>query len=220
VKSIVVMEQVNLKIQNRLNPKVVIPRESRDKRVKVSSMIDRIIAVLLLLFFSPILMLAFLLLLVEDGFPLIFKQQRVGRNDKDFYIYKIRSMRRETPQVSTNELSNPEKYRLKTGKFFRKYSIDELPNLWNIIKGDMHFVGPRPLMRREKELHALRLKYGILEIKPGITGFAQVNGRDIMSVSRKVALERHYKQNRSLRLKAFILAKTAVTVLRAAGVKF
>jgi O-antigen biosynthesis protein WbqP len=75
-------------------------------------------------------------------------------------------------------------------------------------------------MRREKELHALRLKYGILEIKPGITGFAQVNGRDIMSVFRKVALERHYKQNRSLRLKAFILAKTAVTVLRAAGVKF
>lgn len=214
------MEQVNLKIQNRLNPKVVIPRESRDKRVKVSSMIDRIIAVLLLLFFSPILMLALLLLLVEDGFPLIFKQQRVGRNDKDFYIYKIRSMRMETPQVSTNELSNPEKYRLKTGKFFRKYSIDELPNLWNIIKGDMHFIGPRPLMRREKELHALRLKYGILEIKPGITGFAQVNGRDIMSVSRKVALERHYKQNRSLRLKAFILAKTAVIVLRAVGVKF
>ena len=214
------MEQVNLKIQNRLNPKVVIPRESRDKRVKVSSMIDRIIAVLLLLFFSPILMLAFLLLLVEDGFPLIFKQQRVGRNDKDFYIYKIRSMRRETPQVSTNELSNPEKYRLKTGKFFRKYSIDELPNLWNIIKGDMHFIGPRPLMRREQELHALRLKYNILEIKPGITGFAQVNGRDIMSVSRKVALERHYKQNRSLRLKALILAKTAVIVLRAAGVKF
>jgi len=214
------MEQVNLKIQNRLNPKVVIPRESRDKRVKVSSMIDRIIAILLLLFFSPILMLALLLLLVEDGFPLIFKQQRVGKNDKDFYIYKIRSMRRETPQVSTNELSNPEKYRLKTGKFFRKYSIDELPNLWNIIKGDMHFIGPRPLMRREKELHALRLKYGILEIKPGITGFAQVNGRDIMSVSRKVALERHYKQNRSLRLKAFILAKTAVIVLRAVGVKF
>ena len=214
------MEQVNLKIQNRLNPKVVIPRESRDKRVKVSSMIDRIIAVLLLLFFSPILMLALLFLLVEDGFPLIFKQQRVGRNDKDFYIYKIRSMRRETPQVSTNELSNPEKYRLKTGKFFRKYSIDELPNLWNIIKGDMHFVGPRPLMRREKELHALRLKYGILEIKPGITGFAQVNGRDIVSVSRKVVLERYYKKNRSLRLKAFILAETAVIVLRAAGVKF
>ena len=214
------MEQVNLKIQNRLNPKVVIPRESRDKRVKVSSMIDRIIAVLLLLFFSPILMLAFLLLLVEDGFPLIFKQQRVGRNDKDFYIYKIRSMRRETPQVSTNELSNPEKYRLKTGKFFRKYSIDELPNLWNIIKGDMHFVGPRPLMRREKELHALRLKYGILEIKPGITGFAQVNGRDTVSVQRKIALERYYSMNRSLRLKGFILAKTTVMVLRAAGVKF
>jgi len=209
-----------LKIQNRLNPKVVIPRESRDKRVKVSSMIDRIIAVLLLLFFSPILMLALLLLMVEDGFPLIFKQQRVGHNDKDFYIYKIRSMRRETPQVSTNEMSNPEKYRLKTGKIFRKYSIDELPNLWNIIKGDMHFIGPRPLMRREKELHALRLKYGILEIKPGITGFAQVNGRDIVSVPRKVALERYYTKNRSLRLKAFILAKTAVIVLRAAGVKF
>jgi len=214
------MEQVNLNVQKHINPKVAIPRELQDTNLKVSSMIDRIMAVLLLLLFSPILMVAFLLLLVEDGFPLIFKQQRVGKNDKDFYIYKIRSMRRETPQVSTNELSNPEKYRLKTGKFFRKYSIDELPNLWNIIKGDMHFIGPRPLMRREKELHALRLKYGILEIKPGITGFAQVNGRDIMSISRKVVLERHYKMKKSLRLKVFILAKTAVIVLRAAGVKF
>jgi len=214
------MEQVNLNIQNRVNPKIEIPRELKYTNIKVSSMIDRIIAVLLLLLFSPILMVAFLLLLVEDGFPLIFKQQRVGQNDKDFYIYKIRSMRRETPQVSTNELSNPEKYRLKTGKIIRKYSIDELPNLWNIIKGDMHFIGPRPLMRREQDLHALRLKYGILDIKPGITGFAQVNGRDIVSVPRKLVLERYYKKNRSLRLKAFILAKTAVLVLRAAGVKF
>jgi len=220
VKSIVEMEQVNLNIQKQFNPKVAIPRELKDTNVKVSSMIDRIIAVLLLLLFSPTLIVAFLLLFIEDGFPLVFKQQRVGKNDKDFYIYKIRSMRRNTPQVSTNELSNPEKYRLKTGKFFRKYSIDELPNLWNIIKGDMHFIGPRPLMRREKELHELRLRYKILEIKPGITGFAQVNGRDIVSVPRKVALERYYTKNRSFRLKAFILAKTAVIVLRAAGVKF
>lgn len=214
------MEQVNLNIKPPLNPPAVIPRESRGIRVQISSMIDRIIATLLLLIFSPILLVAFLFLLIEDGFPLIFKQQRVGKDDQDFYIYKIRSMKRETPQVSTNELSNPEKYRLKTGKFIRKYSIDELPNLWNIIKGDMHFIGPRPLMRREEELHALRVKYGILENKPGITGFAQVNGRDIMSISRKVALERHYKTKKSLRLKVFVMAKTAVIVLRAAGVKF
>ena len=214
------MEQVNLNIQNQLNPKVAIPRELKDTNVKVSSMIDRIIAVLLLLFFSPILMVAFLLLLVEDGFPLIFKQQRVGQNDNDFYIYKIRSMRRETPQVSTNELSNPEKYRLKTGKFFRKYSIDELPNLWNIIKGEMHFIGPRPLMRREERLHALRMRYNILEQKPGITGWAQVNGRDIISIPRKVVLERYYARNKSFRLKMYILYRTIVIVLRAAGVKF
>ena len=214
------MEQVHLDIETRLNPPPMISKESRGIRFHISSMIDRIIAALLLLTFSPFLLVAFLLLLIEDGFPLIFKQQRVGQYDKDFYIYKIRSMKRETPQVSTNELSNPEKYRLKTGKFFRKYSIDELPNLWNIIKGDMHFIGPRPLMRIEHELHALRLKYGILEIKPGITGFAQVNGRDTVSVPRKVVLERYYKQNRSLRLKVFIMAKTAVIVLRAAGVKF
>ena len=214
------MEQVNLHIQTRLNPPAEISKESRGIRVQNSSMIDRIIATLLLLIFSPILLVSFLFLLIEDGFPLIFKQQRVGQYDQDFYIYKIRSMKRETPQVSTNELSNPEKYRLKTGKFIRKYSIDELPNLWNIIKGDMHFIGPRPLMRSEKELHALRLTYGILESKPGITGFAQVNGRDIMSISRKVVLERHYKMKKSLRLKVFILAKTAVIVLRAAGVKF
>ena len=161
-----------------------------------------------------------MLVLFEDGFPLIFKQKRVGQHNEDFYIYKIRTMKNNTPQLSTNELENPEGYRLKCGRFLRKYSIDELPNLWNIVKGDMNFIGPRPLMRREERLHALRMRYNILELKPGITGLAQVNGRDIISIPRKVVLERYYVRNKSFRLKMYILYRTIVIVLRAAGVKF
>lgn len=161
-----------------------------------------------------------MLVLFEDGFPLIFKQKRVGLHNEDFYIYKIRTMKNNTPQLSTNELENPEGYRLKCGRFLRKYSIDELPNLWNIVKGDMNFIGPRPLMRREKRLHALRMRYNILEQKPGITGWAQVNGRDIISIPKKVVLERYYLRNKSFRLKAYILYRTVIIVLRAAGVKF
>ena len=161
-----------------------------------------------------------MLVFFEDGFPLIFKQKRVGQHNEDFYIYKIRSMKNNTPQLSTNELENPEVFRLKSGRFLRKYSIDELPNLWNIVKGDMNFIGPRPLMRREERLHALRMRYNILEKKPGITGWAQVNGRDIISIPRKVFLERYYVRNKSFRLKVYILYRTIVIVLRAAGVKF
>lgn len=184
------------------------------------SWMDKLFAIVLIVLLSPFLLLGMAMVLFEDGFPLIFKQIRVGKYDKDFFIYKIRTMKRETPQLSTNELENPADYRLKSGRLLRKYSIDELPNLWNIVKGDMNFIGPRPLMRREKELHALRMKYHILTQRPGITGWAQINGRDIISIPKKVVLERYYLRNKSFRLKAYILYRTVIIVLRAAGVKF
>lgn len=183
-------------------------------------MIDRILALCLLLLVLPIVMLACLLVLIEDGMPLIFIQQRLGKEEKPFYMIKIRSMMKDTPQVSSNELTNPEKYLLKVGLYLRKFSIDELPNLINIVKGDMVFIGPRPLLASEVRLQNLRRKYGILDQKPGLTGLAQVNGRDLVTIEEKVALERIYRRDKSMCLRIKIILKTVVIVFRSAGVRF
>lgn len=182
--------------------------------------IDRIIAFCILLLVSPIIFLACLLVLIEDGRPLFFLQQRLGKDEKPFCMYKIRSMKKDTPQVSSNELTNPEKYVLKVGRYLRKFSIDELPNLFNILKGDMVFIGPRPLVASEVKLQNLRRQYGILDQKPGLTGLAQVNGRDLVTIEEKVALERIYKRDKSLWLQIKIVLKTIVIVFRSAGVRF
>jgi O-antigen biosynthesis protein WbqP len=182
--------------------------------------IDRIIALCLLITVLPIILLACLLVLIEDGRPLFFIQLRLGKNEKPFYMVKIRSMKKYTPQVSSNELKNPEKYVLKVGRFLRKFSIDELPNLFNIIKGDMVFIGPRPLVASETKLQNLRRQYGILDQKPGLTGLAQINGRDLVTIEEKVALERIYKRDKSLVLKIKIILKTILIVFRSAGVRF
>lgn len=182
--------------------------------------IDRIIALCILILVLPIVLLACFLVLIEDGRPLFFIQQRLGKDEKPFYMFKVRSMKKDTPQVSSNELTNPENYVLKVGRFLRKFSIDELPNLFNIIKGDMVFIGPRPLVASEVKLQNLRRQYGILDQKPGLTGLAQVNGRDLVTIEEKVALERIYKRDKSLWLKIKIVLKTVVIVFRSAGVRF
>ncbi len=181
---------------------------------------DRIIAFCILLLVSPIIFLACLLVLIEDGRPLFFIQKRLGKDEKPFYMFKIRSMKKDTPQVSSNDLTNPEKYVLKVGRYLRKFSIDELPNLFNILKGDMVFIGPRPLVASEVKLQSLRRQYGILDQKPGLTGLAQVNGRDLVTIEEKVALERIYKRDKSLWLQIKIVLKTIVIVFRSAGVRF
>lgn len=183
-------------------------------------LIDRCIAFIFFVLLSPLWLLGALCVWVEDGSPVFFKQKRVGEGDKEFVMYKIRSMKKDTPQVSSNELQNPDQWVLRSGKWLRKFSIDELPNLINIIKGEMIFIGPRPLVRSEKALHALRSKYEILEQKPGLTGFAQVNGRDLVSIDEKVKMELYYKRKKSLKLKLKIIAKSLYIVLRAAGVRF
>jgi O-antigen biosynthesis protein WbqP len=113
---------------------------------------------------------------IEDGTPIFFKQKRVGINYSFFYIYKFRSMKKDTPNVATHLLNNPEKYLLKIGGTLRKFSLDELPNLINIIKGEMVFVGPRPALYNQDDLMTLRLASGVDKLKPGITGWAQING--------------------------------------------
>ncbi len=140
------------------------------------------LALFILILISPIYLLICLVLFIEDGFPVHFKQKRPGRNHVIFNFYKFRSMKINTPDVATHLLENPDKYLLKTGRFIRKLSLDELPNLINVIRGEMNFVGPRPALYNQYDLLALREKKGIHRLKPGITGWAQVNGRDELSI--------------------------------------
>jgi len=181
-------------------------------------MINRIIAFILLIILSPIFLLVGLLIFIQDGFPVFFKQKRVGVNYSFFYIYKFRSMKKDTPNVATHLLVNPEQYLLKIGALLRKLSLDELPNLINIIKGEMVFVGPRPALYNQDDLMALRVAAGVDKLIPGITGWAQVNGRDELSLEQKVALEKEYLDKKSLLIDFQILIKTFTNVLGSKGV--
>jgi O-antigen biosynthesis protein WbqP len=176
-------------------------------------MINRVLALFILVLFSPIFLTVGLFIVIEDGFPVLFSQKRVGINYTFFKIYKFRSMKRNTPNVATHLLTNPEKYLLKIGKFIRKTSLDELPNLINIIKGDMVFVGPRPALYNQDDLMALRIAAGVDKLKPGITGWAQVNGRDEISIQDKVAFETDYLQKKSLFFDMKIIFRTFTNVL-------
>jgi len=181
-------------------------------------MINRVAALFLLIILSPIFIIVGLLIFSQDGFPVFFKQKRVGVNYSFFYIYKFRTMKKDTPNVATHLLTNPEQYLLKIGALFRKLSLDELPNLLNIIKGEMVFVGPRPALYNQDDLMALRVAAGVDKLIPGITGWAQVNGRDELSLEQKVALEKEYLVKKSLVIDFQILIKTFSNVLFSKGV--
>jgi len=181
-------------------------------------MLIRFIALILLILFSPIFFLVSFAILIEDGFPVFFTQKRVGIYYSFFNIYKFRSMKKNTPNVATHLLENPDQYLLKIGKFIRKTSLDELPNLINIIKGEMVFVGPRPALYNQDDLMALRVATGVYKLKPGITGWAQINGRDEISIEEKVKLEQEYLQKKSVLFDIEILIKTFTNVLFSKGV--
>lgn len=179
---------------------------------------NRLFAFLILLLLSPVFILVWLAILIEDGIPVFFKQKRVGVNYSFFNIYKFRSMKKHTPNVATHLLDNPEHYLLKIGGVLRKLSLDELPNLINIVRGEMVFVGPRPALYNQDDLMALRVAAGIDKLKPGITGWAQINGRDDMSIEKKVQLEQQYLANRSTLMDIEIIIKTFTIVLFSKGV--
>jgi O-antigen biosynthesis protein WbqP len=181
-------------------------------------MFNRIFAFFLLILFAPLLLLLSFAILIEDGFPVFFTQKRVGVNYSFFNIYKFRSMKKDTPNVATHLLENPDQYLLKIGKFIRKTSLDELPNLINIIKGEMVFVGPRPALYNQDDLMTLRVATGVDKLKPGITGWAQINGRDDISIERKVELEQEYLHRKSILLDIEIIIKTFTNVLFSKGV--
>ncbi len=153
----------------------------------------------MLIVLSPLFIIVILLIIIDDGLPVFFVQKRVGVNYTFFSLYKFRSMKKNTPNVATHLLENPNQYLLKVGKLIRKLSLDELPNLLNIIVGDMVFVGPRPALYNQDDLMQLRIVAGVDKLKPGLTGWAQINGRDEISLEEKVTLEKEYMNKKSIK---------------------
>jgi O-antigen biosynthesis protein WbqP len=160
----------------------------------------------------PILTVGILVRLTSPG-PALYWSDRVGRNNRIFSMPKFRSMRTGTPTVATHLLDNPAAYLTPIGGFLRKSSLDELPQLWSILKGDMSFVGPRPALFNQYDLIALRTEYGVHTLSPGLTGWAQINGRDELPIPQKVALDIEYLQKMSFWLDIKIILQTALKVL-------
>ncbi len=165
----------------------------------------------------PLLAVAVAVRLTSTGSALYWSD-RVGRNNRIFKMPKFRSMRIDTPAVATHLLHNPEQWLTPIGSFLRKSSLDELPQLWSILMGDMSFVGPRPALYNQDDLIALRTSRGVHVLLPGLTGWAQINGRDELPISQKVALDEQYLQQQSLWLDVKIIALTALKVIKKDGV--
>jgi O-antigen biosynthesis protein WbqP len=180
--------------------------------------LDFLLAVLAaLVLLAPIGLVALAVRLTSPG-PALYWSDRVGQHNRLFKMPKFRSMRTDTPAVATHLLENPAQWLTPIGSFLRKSSLDELPQLWCILKGDMSFVGPRPALFNQDDLIALRTDAGVHELVPGLTGWAQVNGRDELPIPQKVALDAEYLRHRSLAFDLRILWLTALKVLRRDGV--
>lgn len=179
---------------------------------------DLVVSIISLILLSPIILIISILIKLDNHGSVIFKQYRVGKDNKEFIIYKFRSMVEDAPEVATTSLENPDEYITSIGKFLRKTSLDELPQLFNIIKGDMSLVGPRPVIndinKSEKKLLVLRTKNGIHKLVPGLTGWAQINGRDSISVYRKINLEIEYMRKQSFLFDLKILFITLFKVFK------
>ena len=179
---------------------------------------DLVVALVAAVFLAlPIVMTALAVRLTSPG-PALYWSDRVGRHNRIFKMPKFRSMRIDTPAVATHLLQKPEQWLTPIGSFLRKSSLDELPQLWSILKGDMSFVGPRPALFNQDDLVALRTEKGVHELLPGLTGWAQVNGRDELPVPQKVQLDVEYLERQSLLFDMKILWMTALKVLARDGV--
>ena len=166
-----------------------------------------------LVLFIPVVGVALLVRLTSAG-PVLYWSDRVGRNNRIFSMPKFRSMRVGTPDVATHLLADPQSHLTPIGSFLRRSSLDELPQLWSIIKGDMSFVGPRPALFNQHDLIELRTRSGVHELVPGLTGWAQINGRDDLPIPQKVALDIEYLQNKTLWLDIKIIFLTGLKVLK------
>ena len=175
---------------------------------------DIIASLMALIVLSPLFIIITMAIKISTRGPAIFKQNRVGKDNKEFVIYKFRTMKKDAPEVASGSLNNPELYITEIGKVLRKTSIDELPQLVNILKGDMSIVGPRPVINNESEYRLLvkRETYGINKIIPGLTGWAQINGRDQMNIEDKIYYEYEYLKRRSFLFDIKIIFMTLIKV--------
>lgn len=168
-------------------------------------------------FMLPMLVIAVLVRITSPG-PVLYWSDRVGKKNKTFRMAKFRSMRVDTPAVATHLLVDPKTYLTPIGGFLRRSSLDELPQLWSILCGDMSFVGPRPALFNQQDLIELRTQYNVHTLTPGLTGWAQINGRDELPISEKVALDAEYLRRQSLGFDIKIIILTALKVFRQDGV--
>jgi O-antigen biosynthesis protein WbqP len=187
--------------------------------LKFKRFYDFILALIGLIILLPIFLILIILIKIDSRGPVLFKQKRIGRYKKHFYILKFRTMRVDTPKdTPTHLLENPDQWITKMGKFLRKTSLDELPQIINILKGDMSIIGPRPALWNQFDLIAERDKYNVRSLYPGLTGYAQIHGRDELSILEKAKLDGYYVLHISLWLDIKIFFGTIIKIFKSDGV--
>lgn len=185
---------------------------------KIKRVLDFILSLIALIVLLPVFIIISIVIKIDSKGPVLFKQTRIGEHKKEFKILKFRTMRTDTPDLPTHLLNNPEVFITKVGRFLRKTSLDELPQLINIVKGEMSVVGPRPALWTQEDLISERDKYGANDIKPGLTGWAQVNGRDELPIAVKAQLDGEYIKRKSLMFDMKIIFKTVISVTKSEGI--
>lgn len=179
---------------------------------------DFTMSLIAIIVFSPVTLIVAILVKATSKGPVLFKQRRIGKDNVEFNIYKFRTMRIDTPNVPTHLLDNTDSFYTPIGKGLRKLSLDELPQLFNILKGDMSIIGPRPALYSQYDLKELRTSKGIHKIMPGLSGWAQVNGRDTITLEAKVDFDEEYLKKQSFMFDLKIIWLTAYRVVKAQGV--
>lgn len=187
--------------------------------LKFKRFYDFVLALLGLIILSPLFLLLMIFIKIDSRGPILFKQKRIGRYKKHFYILKFRTMKIDTPKdTPTHLLENPEQWITKMGKFLRKTSLDELPQIINILKGDMSIIGPRPALWNQFDLMEERDKYNVHRLYPGLTGYAQIHGRDQLPIEEKAKLDGYYVKHISLWLDIKIFFGTIISIFKSDGV--
>ena len=180
---------------------------------------DFLMSLIATIILSPVILIVALAVKFTSPGPMLFKQRRIGKDNVEFEIYKFRTMRIDTPNVPTHLLENPEQWITPVGKFLRKTSLDELPQLFNILKGEMSIVGPRPALYNQFDLKEMRTEVEVHKLVPGLTGWAQINGRDEIPLSLKVNLDKEYLDKMSFLFDIKIIFMTVLSVLKRDGVQ-
>lgn len=180
---------------------------------------DFLMSLVAIVLFSPVILIVALSVKLTSKGPILFKQRRIGKDNEEFSILKFRTMRIDTPNVPTHLLEDPEQWITPVGKFLRKTSLDELPQLFNILSGKMSIVGPRPALYSQLDLKEMRTNEGIHKLVPGLTGWAQINGRDEIPLSLKVKLDKEYLERKSFWFDLKIIFLTVVSVIKSDGVQ-